>query len=137
MESTSQLGCVLFSQFNVTFPTLELCYKCFYFSWRYFSFVVCCITYGNNAWNTVWKLRFVFDCHCDPFFILSQPRYLFVRCSYVSWWRQHYVIFWYVPITYGNDVKLHFIFICHCNVFLISSRLRYLFLPCSYVFWWR
>ena len=29
------------------------------------------------------QLRFVFACHCDVFFITSQLRYLFVRCSYV------------------------------------------------------
>ena len=106
---------------------LELCYKCFYFSWRYFSFVVCCITYGNNPWNNIWKLRFVFVCHCDLFSILSQLLYLFVWCSYVSWWRWHYVIFWYIRITYGNNVKLRFVFISHCDAFLSLSQLRYLF----------
>ena len=29
------------------------------------------------------QLRFVFVHHCDVFFIMSQLRYLFVRCSYV------------------------------------------------------
>ena len=29
------------------------------------------------------QLRFVFARHCDVFFIASQLRYLFVRCSYV------------------------------------------------------
>ena len=29
------------------------------------------------------QLRFVFARHCDVFFITSQLRYLFVRCSYV------------------------------------------------------
>ena len=29
------------------------------------------------------QLRFVFAGHCDVFFITSQSRYLFVRCSYV------------------------------------------------------
>ena len=29
------------------------------------------------------QLRFVFARHCDVFFITSQSRYLFVRCSYV------------------------------------------------------
>ena len=42
------------------------------------SFVVRCITYGNNVWNNVWKLRFVFVRDCDVFFISSQLRYLFV-----------------------------------------------------------
>ena len=29
------------------------------------------------------QLRFIFPRHCDVFFIASQLRYLFVRCSYV------------------------------------------------------
>ena len=31
------------------------------------------------------QLRFVLARHCDVFFITSQFRYLFVRCSYVLW----------------------------------------------------
>ena len=60
------------------------CYKCFSYNDIFFmtlglrSFVVCCITYGNNVWNNVWKLRFVFVRDCDVFFISSQLRYLFV-----------------------------------------------------------
>ena len=89
MESTSQLPYFLVCQFTVSFPTLELCYKCFSYNDIFFmmlglhSFVVRCITYGNN----VWKLRFVFVRHCDVFFISSQLRCLFVRCSYNCWWR--------------------------------------------------
>ena len=55
-------------------------YKCFSYNDMFFmilglrSFVVCCITHGNN----VWKLRFVFVRDCDVFFISSQLRYLFV-----------------------------------------------------------
>ena len=93
MESTSQLPYFLVCQFTVSFPTSELCYKCFSYNDIFFmtlglrSFVVCCITYGNNVWNNVWKLRFVFVRDCDVFFISSQLRYLFVWCSYVFWWR--------------------------------------------------
>ena len=89
MESTSQLPYFLVCQFTVSFPTLELCYKCFSYNDIFFmmlglhSFVVRCITYGNN----VWKLRFVFIRHCDVFFIRSQLRFLFVWCSYDCWWR--------------------------------------------------
>ena len=50
------------------------------------------------------QLRFVLARHCDVFFITSQFRYLFVRCSYVLWWRYNYVIFYYVRITYWNYV---------------------------------
>ena len=56
------------------------------------------------------QLRFVFARHCDVFFITSQLRYLFVRCSYVFWWRENYVIFWFVWITYGNNVTITFRF---------------------------
>ena len=84
MESTSQLPYVLVCQFTVSFPTLELYYKCLSYNDIFFmtlglrSFVVRCITYGNNTW----KLRFVFVRHCNVFFISSHLRYLFVRCSY-------------------------------------------------------
>ena len=111
-----QLRCVLVFQFTVSFPTLKLYYKCFSYNDIFFmtlrlrSFVLCCITYGNNVWNNVWKSRFVFVHNCDVFFILSQLRYLFVWCSYVFWWRSNYVIYWYVRITYGNDVKIMFRF---------------------------
>ena len=80
MEITSQLPYFLVCQFTVSFPTLELCYKCFSYNDIFFmmlglhSFVVRCITYGNN----VWKLRFVFIRHCDVFFIRSQLPFLFV-----------------------------------------------------------
>ena len=73
-EITSQLRCILVCQFTVSFPTSELCYKCFSYNDIFFmtlglrSFVVCCITCGNNVWNNIWKLRFVFVRHCDIFF---------------------------------------------------------------------
>ena len=41
------------------------------------SFVVCCITYGNNVWNNVRKLSFVFVCDCDVFFCHNYVIYLF------------------------------------------------------------
>ena len=57
------------------------------------SFVVCCITYGNNVWNNVWKLRLVFVRDCDVFFISSQ-----------------YVIYLFDVVTFFDDVRimLHF-----------------------------
>ena len=33
------------------------------------------------------QLRSIFVRHCNIFFIMSQLRYLFVRCSYGFWWR--------------------------------------------------
>ena len=84
MESTSQLPCVLVCQFTVSFPPSKLCYNCFSYNDIFFmalglrSFVIRYITYGNNVWNNVWKLRFASARHCDVFFISPQLRYLFV-----------------------------------------------------------
>ena len=91
------------------------------------SFVVCCITYGNN----IWKLRFVFVLDCDIFFISSQ-----------------YVIYLFDVVTFFDDVrimlhfgtfelhmtmtwKLCFIFVHHCDIFFRTLQLRYLFVQCS------
>ena len=83
MESTSLIRSVLVCQFTVSFLTSGLCYKGFSYSDIFFvtlglrSFLVCCIAYGNNVWNKVWKLRFVFVRHCDVSFILLQLLYLY------------------------------------------------------------
>ena len=114
LESMSQSPYSFVCQFTVSFPTSESCYKCFSYNDIFFttlglrSFLVRCITYGNN----VWKLGFVFVRHCDVFFLSSQLPYLFVPCSYNCWWCWNYVLFWYVRITYGNDVKVTF---CVCS----------------------
>ena len=84
MESSSQLPYVLVCQFTVSFPTSELYCKRFSYNEIFFmtlglrSFEIRYITYGNK----VWKVRSVFVRHCDVFFISSQLRHLFVRCSY-------------------------------------------------------
>ena len=144
LESTSQLVCVLVCQFIVSFPTSELCYKCFPYNETLFmtlgprSFVVRCITYGNNVWNNVWEWRFVFVRQCDVFFISSQLRYLFVPCS--STFSDDVRITLYFgtfELRMEIMLQLRFVFVRHCNVFLITSQLRYLFVRCSYVFWWR
>ena len=88
MESASQLLYFLVCQFTASFPTSDLCYKCFSYNDIFFmtlglrSFVVRCITYENN----VRKSRFVFVHHCDIFFISSQLRYSLIRCGYHCWW---------------------------------------------------
>ena len=56
------------------------------------------------------KLCFIFARHCDVYFITSQLRYLFVRCTYVFLRRQNYVIFWYVRIMCRNKVTIVFQF---------------------------
>ena len=56
------------------------------------------------------KLCFIFARHCDVYFITSQLRYLFVRCTYVFLRRQNYVIFWYVRIMCRNEVTIVFQF---------------------------
>ena len=94
VESTSQLSCVLFCQFAVSFPTLELSYKSFSYNKIFFmtlglrSFVVSWITYGSIVWNNVWKLRFVF---------LRVTHFLF---------RHNYVIYLFDVITFFDDVRI-------------------------------
>ena len=100
------------------------------------------------------KLRFGFVRHCDVFFVTLQLRYLFVRCSYVFWWRWNYVIFWYVRITYGNDMTITFcfcwslwcIFLLRCNyviylfdvvTFFDDVRITLYFGTSNYVWKWR
>ena len=80
------------------------------------------ITYGNDVKITfrfnlsLWRISyfvtitFRFFSLLQRIFITSQLCYLSVRCSYVSWWRYNYVIFWYVRITYGNNVIITFRF---------------------------
>ena len=140
MESASQLPYFLVCQFTLFFPTSQICYKCFSYNDIFFltlglrSFVVRCITYGNN----VWKLRFVFVCHSDVFFLFHH----------------NYVIYFFHVVTIVDDNrirlyfgtfelrmemtwKLRFALVRHWNVSFITSKLGYLFVRCNYVFWWR
>ena len=104
MESTSQLFCVLVCQFSISFPTLEFCFS---YSDIFFMtlgltllfFVVRCITYGNNAWNNLWKLRFIFGHHCNVFFIT------FVRFSYIFLMTLE---FRYILVRWNYVRKLHY-----------------------------
>ena len=128
MESTSQLRCVLVCQFTVSFPTSKLCYKCFSYNDIFFmtlglrSFVVCCITYGNNVWNNIWKLRFVFAHDCDVFFISSQLRYLFVWYSYDFDDVRITSYFGMFKLRMEIRLQLRFLFVRHCNVFLLRHN---------------
>ena len=76
---TLRLGLSIYCVFSY----VKIMFKCFSYNDIFFmtlglhSFVVCCITYGNNVWNNAWKLRFVFVRDCDVFFS-SQLSYLFV-----------------------------------------------------------
>ena len=143
MESTSQLRCVLVCQFIVSFPKSELCYKCFSYNDIFSmtlglrSFVVRCITSGNNVRNNVWKLRFVFVRDCDVF--LFRHYYVIYLFDVVTFFDDE--IFWYVRITYVNDVKTTFGFcsslwrifyfitiVCHCNVFFYYVTITLFFL---------
>ena len=126
-------GNFLVCQFTVSFPTSELCYKCFSYNDMTLglrSFVVHCITYENN----IRKLRFVFVRHCDVFFISSQLRfYLFDVVTIVDDVRIT-LYFGTFELRMEMTWKLHFVFVRHCDVFFISLQLRYLFVRCSYVF---
>ena len=167
MKSMSQLRCILVCQFTISFLASKLYYKCFSYNDIFLvtlglgSFMVCCITYGNNVWN----------------YVSSQLRYSFVWWSYFGTFKLHtkmtwnyvsflfvvmtyflvcynYVIYLLNVVTFFDDVRnrfyfgtfellteitlqLRFNFVRHCNVFFITSKLSYLFVPCSYVFWWR
>ena len=143
MESTSQLRCVLVCQFTVSFPTSKLCYKCFSYNDIFFmtlglrSFVVCCITYGNNVWNNVWKLRFVFVCDCDVFFF--RDNYVIYLFDVVTFFGDIRITLYFVMLDLRMEMtwKLRFVFVRHYDVFFSMFQLRYLFVQCSYVFWWR
>ena len=119
MESTSQLRCVLVCQFTLSFPTSKLCYKCFSYNDIFFmtlglrSFVVCCITYGNNVWNNVWKLRlfllvivtrFLFRhnyviCLFEVVTFFDDVRITLLRSNYVRKWGENYVLFLFIIVT--------------------------------------
>ena len=78
---TLRLGLSIYCVFSY----VKIMFKCFSYNDIFFmtlglhSFVVCCITYGNN----VWKLRFVFVRHCNIFLISLQLHCLYVRYNYV------------------------------------------------------
>ena len=103
------------------------------------SFVVCCITYGNNVWNNIWKLRFVFVCHCDVFFFFFWPNYVICLFDVVTFLDDVSITLHFVTFEFRMEMtwKLCFVFVCHYDVFFILSQLHYLFVPCSYILWWR
>ena len=80
--------------------TLQLCFfprhcNVFLLRYSYVIYLLDAVTFFDNVRITLnfgtfelrmeitLQLRFVFARHCDVFFITSQLRYLFVRCSYV------------------------------------------------------
>ena len=85
--------------------TLQLCFifarhcNVFLLRYNYIIYLFDVVTFFDNVRITFYfgtfelrmeitfQLRFVFLRHCDVFFITLQSRYLFVRCSYVFWWR--------------------------------------------------
>ena len=129
------LRCVLVCQFTVSFPTSELCYKCFCFSWRW-DYV--------PLWYVALRMEITYG---------NYVSFLFVIVTYFLF-RHNYAIYLFGVVTIFDEVritlfsckfelriemtwKLRFVFVRHCDVFFISLQLRYLFVWCSYVFWWR
>ena len=81
------------------------------------------------------QLRFVFNRHCDIFFITSQLHYLFLRCSYIFYDVRITLYFGTFELRMEVTLKLRFVFVFHCEVFFITSQLRYVFVRCSNVFY--
>ena len=140
MESMPQLPCVLVCQFTVSFLTSELCYICFSFNDIFFMtlelrfFVVRCITCGNNVWNNVWKLCFIFVRHCDVF--LSGHNCVICLFGVVTFFDDVRITLYFGTFKLCMEVtwKLRFVFVRLCDVFFITLQLRCLFVRCSYVF---
>ena len=84
MKIRLQLCFVLVYQFTVSFSTSELYCKCFSYNDIFFMTLglLFCDMFALRMKITL-QLRFVFVRHCDVFFITSNLRYLFVRCSQV------------------------------------------------------
>ena len=68
------------------------------------------------------QLRFVFARHCDVFFITSQLRFLFVRCSYAFDDVRIRLYFGSFELRTEITLQLRFVFAGHCDVFFITSQ---------------
>ena len=108
-------GITLFDDARITlyfdmfeFPmeiTLQLCFvfarhwDVFLLRYNYVIYLFDIVTFFDNVRITFYfgtfelrmektlQLRFVFARQCNACFVTSKLRYLFVRCSYVFWWR--------------------------------------------------
>ena len=90
------------NEVTIVFQFCSLLWRIFYYVIYLFNAVTFFYDFSNRFYfgtfelcmEIMLQLRFVFVRHCNVFFITSQLRYLFVRCSYAFWWRYNYVIFW-------------------------------------------
>ena len=123
MEITLELH-FAFVRYFFTSQLRYLFVRCTYVCLRPHNYVIFCDTF-ELLMEMTWQLRFVFVRHCGVFFITSQIRYLFGRCSYVFWWRESYVLFWYLRVTYRNNVRVTFLFCWswYCIFYCITSML--------------
>ena len=101
------LRCVLVCQFTVSFPTSELCYKCFCFSWRWdyvplwYVALRMEITYGNYVLFLFVIVTYFLFRHNYLIYSFDVVRFLVTL---------ELPFFWYIRIKYGNDVKITFVF---------------------------
>ena len=82
-------------------------------------FVVRCITCGNNVWNNVWKLCFIFVRHCNVF--SSGHNCVICLFGVVTFFDDVRNRFYFVRSNYVCK-QLRFVFIRHCNIFLLRHN---------------
>ena len=91
MEITSQLRCVLVCQFTVSFPTSELCYKCFSYNDIFF------MTLGlRSLWYVALRMEIMYG---------NYVSFLFVIVTYFLF-RHNYAIYLFDVVTIFDDVRI-------------------------------
>ena len=91
MESTSQLPYFLVCQFTVSFPTSELCYKCFSYNDIFF------MTLGlRSLWYVALRMEIMYG---------NYVSFLFVIVTYFLF-RHNYVVYLFDVVTIVDDVRI-------------------------------
>ena len=80
-----------------------------------------CVTFALRM-KITWPLRLIFVRHCEVFFITSQLRYFFVRCTHVFYGVRIRLYFGTFKLRMKITLQLRFVFVRHCNVFLLRHN---------------